>query len=152
MAADKRRVLRMTCKGLLLISLPLAGFVWAMPEDSSMLAAAGVLTLVCLAMGFGAEYLASSTENDLRELGTSLASASARRSEELQAQDERLRQLDRIVSVLEDQNHTLRAKLVAVQVDLQRRKEALLAAASGADAKLDGVAEALRPALSLRGA
>lgn len=150
MATDKRRVLRMSCKGLLLLCLPLAGFVWALPEDSTMLAAAGVLTVLSLAVGFGAEYLASSTENDLRELDASMAAASVHRSEQLKAQDERLRQLDRIVSVLEDQNNSLRGKLVSLQVQLQQGKEALLEAASGEAAKLEEAAETLRPAFSLR--
>jgi|GEM_PF-5922808 len=150
MATDKRHVLRKLCKGLLLVSLPLAGFVWALPEDSSMLAAAGVLTLLSLAVGFGAEFLASSTENDLRELDARMSAASVYRNEELKAQDERLRQLDRIVNVLEEQNHTLRAKLVTVQVELQRRKEALIEAASGEVAKLGDAAGSLRPALARR--
>lgn len=147
MTTDKRRVLRMTCKALLLVCLPLAGFVWALPEDSTMLAAAGVLTVLSLAVGFGAEYLASSTENDLRELDASMAAASLRRREETEAQNERLRQLDRIVSVLDEQNNSLRAKLLSVQVEIQRRKQALLQAASGVE---EDVAEALRPALSMR--
>ena len=150
MTTDKRRVVRKLCKVLLLVSLPLVGFVWALPEDSSMLAAAGVLTLLSLAVGFGAEFLASSTENDLRELDARRSAASAYRNEELKAQDERLRQLDRIVSVLDEQNHTLRAKLVALQVEVQRRKEALIEAASGDVAKLGDAASSLRPAMVRR--
>ena len=58
MTVAKRRVLRMLCKALLIISLPLAGFVWALPENSTMMAAAGLLTALSLAVGFAAEYLA----------------------------------------------------------------------------------------------
>lgn len=150
MTTEKRRALRMLCKALLLTSLPLAGFVWAMPEDTTMLVAAGALTVISLAVGFGAEYLASSTENDLKELGGHMIDAHERRKDELEHREERLRQLDRIVNVLTDQNHTLRAKLVAVQVDVQRRKDALLQAASNEAAKLGDAVDTLRPGLSIR--
>lgn len=128
MTADKRRVVRMLCKGLLLISLPLAGFVWALPENASTMTAAAVLSVVALAVGFGAEFLASSTENDIQELNGRLATDSQRRTEALAQQDEKLRQFDRMVTLLTSQNHDLRAKLVSLQVDLQRKKEALLQA------------------------
>ena len=57
MTVNKRRSFRMLCKALLLISLPLAGFVWALPEDATDLATVAALSLVSLAVGFGAEYL-----------------------------------------------------------------------------------------------
>lgn len=145
MTATKRRVLRMMCKALLLISLPLAGFVWALPEDSTMLAAAGVLTLVSLLVGFGAEYLASSTENDILELSHRMAADGTRRTDEMAIREEKIRQFDRIVNLLTEQNNTLRAKLITVQVDLQRKKDALLQAAGEAVA-VEGVAHPLRAA------
>lgn len=144
MTAGKRRVLRMLCKIALLISLPLAGFVWALPENTNMLVAAGVLTLASLAVGFGAEFLASATENDLHELGARMSADSQRRADELEARDEKLRQFDRVVSLLTEQNHNLRASLIAVQVDLQRRRAALLQA--GEAVELDAIAQPLRSA------
>ena len=144
MTAAKRRILRMMCKVALLISLPLAGFVWALPEDSTMLMAAGLLTLLSLAVGFGAEALASATENDLEHLAQRMSSDSHRRSNELEARDEKLRQFDRIVSLLTEQNHNLRAKLVAVQIDLQHKREALLQAGESVD--LDTIAQPTRSA------
>src|SRR6187399_235071 len=111
MTTENGRVFRMLCKALLLVCLPLAGYVWAMPADSSMLAAAGVLTVMSLAVGFGAEYLASSAENELNDLELRLADARYIRADEIEHQDERLRQLDRIVNVLTDQNQTLRSNL-----------------------------------------
>ena len=73
------------------------------------------------------------------------------RADELHHRDDRLQQLDRIVTVLTEQNHTLRGKLVAIQVDVQRRKEALLQAASGEATKIaDAASEALRPAFAVR--
>lgn len=132
MTADKRRVVRMLCKGLLIVSLPLAGFVWALPETPSTMTAAAVLSLVALAFGFGAEFLASSTENDIHQLSGRLATDSQRRTEALEQQDEKIRQFDRMVNLLTEQNHDLRSKLLAVQVSLQRRREALLRAAGEA--------------------
>ena len=143
MTPDKRRVLRMLCKALLLVSLPLAGFVWAMPEDSTMLAVAGLLTLLSIAVGFGAEYFASAAENDLQELAGTLAAEHQRRAGVLEERDEKLRQFDRIVALLTEQNHTLRAKLVTVQVDLQRKKEILLRAAGDA-VTLEDLPQAMR--------
>lgn len=132
MTANKRRVVRMLCKGLLLISLPLAGFVWALPENGSTMMVAVLLTAVALLVGFGAEFLASSNENDIQHLGAQIVAARERREENLVQQDEKLRQFDRMVSLLTEQNHDLRAKLLAVQVGLQRRRDALLRAAGEA--------------------
>ena len=134
MTIAKRRVLRMLCKALLLISLPLAGFVWALPEDSTMMVAAGLLTALSLAVGFGAEYLASSTENDLHELGERISMETQRRTAALGERDEKLRQFDRMVTLLTEQNHDLRAKLISIQVNLQRQRQDLLQAVALEDA------------------
>ena len=143
MTANNRRVVRMLCKALLLISLPLAGFVWALPDDATNLAAVVALTLVSLGVGFGGEYLASSTENDLQELDARIAVDAQRRADELAMRDEKLRQFDRIVNLLTEQNHDLRGKLVSVQVGLQRKKDAVLSAASEALAP-EGIAQPVR--------
>lgn len=135
MTGSNRRVLRMLCKALLLISLPLVGFVWALPENSTMMIAAGGLTVLALAMGFGAEYLASSTENDLEELSERITAEGQRRAAALEERDEKLRQFDRMVALLTEQNHDLRAKLVAVQVNLQRQRQEL-AEVTGEEATL----------------
>lgn len=132
MTPDKRRILRMLCKGLLLVSLPLAGFVWALPEDGSTMTAAALLTVVALVVGFGAEFLAASNENEIEQLSGRIAVASERRAQALDQQDEKLRQFDRMVNLLTEQNHDLRAKLLGVQVSLQRRRDALLRAAEEA--------------------
>jgi len=132
MAATTRRFVRMLCKGALLISLPLAGFVWALPENSTMMMSAGVLTLLSLAVGFGAEYLASATESEIGDVSQQIAAQRERRGIELEIREEKIRQFDRIVSMLTEQNHTLRAKLVSAQVEIQRKKEMLLQAAGEA--------------------
>ena len=143
MTANNRRFVRMLCKALLLISLPLAGFVWALPDDATNLAAAAVLTLVSLAVGFGAEYLASSTENDIQELDARIVVDAQRRADELAMREEKLRQFDRIVNLLTEQNHDLRGKLVSIQVGLQRKTEAILSAA-GEALTPEGVAQPAR--------
>ena len=125
MTAENRRVIRMLCKAMLIISLPLTGFVWALPENSAMLPIALALTLLSVAVGFGAEVLASSTENELQVVSQRAVSDTQRRSEELAMQDEKLRQFDRIVNLLTEQNHTLRSKLISAQMTLQRHVEGL---------------------------
>jgi hypothetical protein len=132
MTAAKRRFVRMMCKAALLISLPLAGFVWALPENSAMLMSAGALTLLSLLVGFGAEYLASSTENEIQEVTQQIATQRERRVSELEIRDEKIRQFDRIVNLLTEQNHTLRAKLVSAQIEVQQKKDMLLKAAGEA--------------------
>ena len=144
MTAGTRRVVRMLCKASLLVSLPLAGFVWALPENSTMLLGAGLLTMFSLAVGFGAEYLASATENDLEQLAARVTADRERRTHEIEERDEKLRQFDRIMSLLTEQNHRLRAKLVEIQVDLQRKREALVNAGESID--LDAFAQPLRSA------
>lgn len=145
MTAEKRRMLRMLCKALLLVSLPLAGFAWALPESSTMMALAGVLTVASLGLGFGAELLASAAESDLHELAGTLAAEHERRVGALEERDDKLRQLDRVVALLTEQNHALRAKLVTVQVDLQRKKELLLQAAGDA-VTLEDLPQSMRSA------
>ncbi len=149
MTAEKRRVLRMMCKAMLLVSLPLAGFAWALPETTTMMLGAGALTLLSLAVGFGAEVLASATESDIHELTEQMSADGKRRAAELEARDEKLRQFDRIVGLLTEQNHSLRAKLITVQIDLQRKKEALVDAAEEAMG-LDDAIGSLSPAYSAR--
>lgn len=126
MTAENRRVLRLLCKALLLISLPLTGFVWALPETSAMLPAALALTILSLAVGFGAEVLASTTENELQEVSQRAIADGQNRAAELAIRDERLHQFDRIVGMLTEQNHTLRAKLISAQVTLQRHQEGMI--------------------------
>lgn len=123
MATEKRRVLRMLLKAALLVSLPLTGFVWALPNNSSTMAYATVLTLISIAVGVGAELLAASTETELKDLSARFEGDSRRRAEELGMRDEKLRQFDRIAALLTEQNHSLRAKLISMQVDLQRKRE-----------------------------
>jgi hypothetical protein len=147
MTANNRRAVRMLCKALLLISLPLAGFVWALPDDATNMAAAAALTLVSLVVGFGAEYLASSTENDIQELDARIAVDAQRRADDLAMRDEKLRQFDRIVNLLTEQNHDLRGKLVSVQVGLQRKRDAILSAAGEALAP-EGIAQPTRSAFA----
>ena len=72
-----------------------------------------------------------------------------RRADELEARDEKLRQFDRIVGLLTEQNHSLRAKLITVQIDLQRKKEALVDAAEEA-VGLDDAIGSLSPTYSAR--
>ena len=144
MTAGTRRVVRMLCKASRRVSLPLAGFVWALPDNSTMLLGAGLLTMFSLAVGFGAEYLASATENDLEQLAARVTADRERRTHELEERDEKLRQFDRIMSLLTEQNHSLRAKLVEIQVDLQRKREALVNAGESID--LDAFAQPLRSA------
>lgn len=150
MTADKRRVVRMLCKGLLLISLPLAGFVWALPENAATMTAAVALSAFALAVGFGAEFLASATENDIEEISGRMAADTQRRADELEQHDEKLRQFDRMINLLTEQNHDLRSKLLAVQVSLQRRREALLRAAGEAIAGDDIVMPVPAPSVFAR--
>lgn len=137
MTAANRRIVRMLCKASLLVSLPLAGFVWALPETNAVMAIAGVLTVLSLAVGFGAEYLASSTENDIREVSQRIAAQAQRRAADLEIRDENIRQFDRIVNLLTEQNNTLRSNLVALQIEVQRKREALVQAVGQAVAMED---------------
>ncbi len=123
MTAENRRMLRMMCKAALLICLPLTGFVWALPEGSSMLTWATLLTLLSIGVGVGAELLAAANETELKSLSARFEADSRRRAEELEQRDEKLRQFERIVSLLTEQNHSLRAKLISVQVGMQRKAD-----------------------------
>lgn len=131
MTAQYRRSMRMLFKGALLICLPLTGFVWALPY-SSFQATAIVLTALSAVVGIGAELLASSNEAELKQITAQLARDQRQRADELGLRDEKIRQFDRVVQLLTEQNHNLRAKLLNVHTDLQRQREVLAAHVNGA--------------------
>ena len=121
MTSQGRRVLRIFCKGGLLICLPLTGFVWALPSEGGVLSGAVVLTVISIALGFAAEVLAASNEAELTSLGAQYEIDQKRRAEELERRDEKLRQHDRVVALLTEQNNSFRANLISLQVEMQQR-------------------------------
>lgn len=122
MTSQGRRVLRMLCKFGLLVCLPITGFIWALPADTHVMGGAVTLTVVSIVLGFGAELLAASNESEFQTLSAQYAADSQRRAEALAERDEKLRQYDRIAALLTEQNNSFRAKLITLQVDMQRRR------------------------------
>ena len=117
MTADWRRSVRLLFKFGLLVSLPLAGYLWAQTGVSPLAIA---ISVVCVAMALGAEGLASGAEARLARL-RGLADTEGRSlAGELSIQDEKLRQMDRIVETLSNQNHDLRGKLVTIHGEVHR--------------------------------
>lgn len=122
MTSDGRRMIRMACKAGMLICLPLTGFVWALPTSGQMLPGVVILTVVSILLGVSAELLASSNETEFNSLSAQYAMDSKRRADELEQRDEKLRQFDRVAALLTEQNNSLRAKLISLQVDLHGLK------------------------------
>lgn len=139
----------MICKGLLLISLPLTGFMWALPSDPTVIGGATLLTLLSIGVGVGAELLAASNEAELNVLGARRAAMTKQRAEELEIRDEKIRQFDRVAALLTEQNHALRAKLISLQVEIQNQR-APRRAAEPHTATSDPLPAALRNAAGSR--
>lgn len=134
MTTDGLRRLRVVFKFGLLVSLPVAGYLWAQTGTSALTLAAGA---VCLVMALGAEGLASAAESRLSKL-RALAAAEERSFEgEASTRDEKIRQMDRIVETLSNQNHDLRGKLISLHGEVHRAQDG----ASELPAQ-DGAAEA----------
>ena len=121
MTVNVNRRLRLFFKFGLLASLPIAGYLWALTGVSpgTIPLAIGVTTLGVL-MALGAEIFASAGESRLSSLREQDAEAERNFRVEAQSRDERLRQMDRIVETLSNQNYDLRGKLVALHGEVSR--------------------------------
>ena len=124
MTHSHRRLIRIACKLLLLICLPLSGVFWAWSSYHQMMTYAVLLTAASGVAAFIAEILVSSTENGIDQLEQQIKADKQRHADELAKRDEEVRQLDRIVAVLHGQNHDMRAKLITLSVRKQRATEA----------------------------
>lgn len=117
MTSNGLRRLRVAFKFGLLVSLPVAGYLWALTGPGVMTIAASA---VCVVLALGAEGLASAAESRLAHLRATeeeeerdFQSASATRAE-------KIRQMDRIIETLANQNHDLRSKLISLHGEVHR--------------------------------
>lgn len=120
MTVGGRRKLRIFFKFGLLVSLPVTGYLWALSGASPLTIA---MTAVCAVMALGAEGLASSTESRLQQLRGIAATEEQNFAAEANSRDEKIRQMDRIVETLSNQNHDLRGKLVSLHGEAHRLME-----------------------------
>ena len=102
----KRRWIHLVAKVVLLISLPLAGFSWAFSWDHTVPV---MLTILSIAAAVVAEVL---EEKERKVLEDRIAELNRLHTDDLAHRDEKIRQLDRVVDVLENHNHDMRAKLI----------------------------------------
>ena len=123
MTAEGRRKLRVLFKFGLLVSLPITGYVWALPTATIGPTGAFLLTIVSIALAFGAEGLASMAEFELSNLKTQSSKDGQNWTSEIARRDEKIRQMDRIIETLSNQNHDLRSKLVSVHSDMHRLRD-----------------------------
>lgn len=141
MTAEGRRKLRVLFKFGLLVSLPITGYVWAMPAEGAMSVGAVVLTLLSIVMALGAEGLASVAETELSQLRSESAAQDQEWTSELASREEKIRQMDRIIETLSNQNHDLRGKLVSVHGEMHPLRDEVehgRPGGDGADLTKDG--------------
>ena len=117
MTANWRRTVRLLFKFGLLVSLPLAGYLWAQTGVSTLAIA---MSAVCVVMALGAEGLASGAEATLSQLRAEADTEERAFLSEASSRDEKIRQMDRIVETLSNQNHDLRGKLVSLHGEMHR--------------------------------
>jgi TolA-binding protein len=119
MTSVGRRKLRVLFKIGLIVCLPLTGYLWA---QSGVSTAAIAMSVVCMVMALGAEGFASAAEAELSQIRAQ--SDLEERNFQAQAtnKEEKIRQMDRIVETLSNQNHDLRSKLVSIHGEIHRTK------------------------------
>lgn len=117
MTNNGMRRLRVVFKFGLLVSLPLAGYLWALTGPSMMTIATSAF---CVVLALGAEGLASAAESRLAHLRA--AEDEEERIFQIAAatRAEKIRQMDRIVETLSNQNHDLRGKLISLHGEVHR--------------------------------
>lgn len=142
MTVNGRRKLRLFFKLGLLVSLPLAGYLWAVTGLSPWSIGVGALAVV---MALGAESLASASETRLAELRALADEEDRKFAADKALHDEKVRQMDHVVETLSNQNHDLRGKLVSLHSDVHRLQEETEAMV-GREAQLGVAAPAEAPA------
>lgn len=120
MTFNGRRRLRLFLKLGLLVSLPLAGYLWAVSGLSPLTIG---LSAVCAVLALGAEGLASASETRLLELKALSDEEDRKFTAEMAIHDEKIRQMDHVVETLSNQNHDLRGKLVSLHGEVHRLNE-----------------------------
>jgi hypothetical protein len=120
MTVNGWRNIRLVFKFGLLVSLPLTGYLWALTGASHLSLA---MSAVCVVMAIGAETLASATEGQLSHLRSLEDAEEKNFQNEASTRDEKIRQMDRIVETLSNQNHDLRGKLVSIHGEVHRVEE-----------------------------
>lgn len=123
MTSEGRRRLRVVFKFGLLVSLPLTGYLWALPSQSTVSTGVIVMTMLSVMMALGAEGLASIAESELTQLKAKAALEDKQWTAEVAGRDEKIRQMDRIIETLSNQNHDLRGKLVSVHGEMHRLRD-----------------------------
>ena len=122
MTTDGLRRLRVVFKFGLLVCLPVAGYLWAQTGTSALTLTA---TAVCVVLALGAEGLASGAESRLSKLRAVAEEEDRTFEAEASTRDEKIRQMDRIVETLSNQNHDLRGKLISLHGEVHRTQDEL---------------------------
>jgi hypothetical protein len=121
MTIKARRLMRLLCMGILLIGTGAAGFLWAQHSDTAYLAAA-FATLIAMLAALAVENIAANAETQLAIVVSLLKTATA---DDI-VSDEKVRRLDLVVQMLEDQNERFRMNLLTNKVhemDATRRDD-----------------------------
>ncbi len=120
MTSVGRRRLRVLFKIGLLVCLPFTGYLWAQAGVSPVAIA---MSVVCMVMALGAEGFASAAETELSQMKAQSDLEERNFQIESTTRDERIRQMDRIVETLSNQNHDLRGKLVSIHGEINRLQD-----------------------------
>lgn len=116
------RKLRVAFKFGLLVSLPVAGYLWAQTGPSMV---SIIVSAVCVVLALGAESLASMAENRLAHLRAADEEEERIYQNAVATRAEKIRQMDRIVETLSNQNHDLRGKLISLHGEVHRTQTEL---------------------------
>lgn len=81
------------------------------------------LTVTCFGLAVGSEILLTATENEVAKLEQRLQTKRDNMKRDLEVYDEKLKNMDSMAKVIEDQNHDLRAELITTLVRVQKDKQ-----------------------------
>lgn len=96
----------------MLILLPLSGVLWAMTESMMFLALAILLSCMSVIAVFAEESVSAAIDEEVDRLQTRVEN----QTEKIKDLDEALREDDRILKMLEEQNSRVSAELIAKSV------------------------------------
>ena len=108
MTIKGRRTLRLIAIGVMLCSAIAAGFMWAQPDGQRNTTISMAATTLALLMVLVAEYLATRAETELELLTAVIVDDGVHRATD----GETIIGLNRLIDMLNSQNHSFRGKLL----------------------------------------
>lgn len=111
---ERRRTVRLMATALMIAALPGSGILWVDATGTFALSAAALVGATCMSLVVILERWISLGEEELRTAVRKLAEATAEGADAGVLSEEKIRQQDRVIDVLSNQNLELRERLIMI--------------------------------------